>query len=493
VAIGEIAHETNTFCPETTPLSSFRDHAWHTGAQILRSHRGTRSYIGGMIDGADSQGFSLVPTLVTSAVPSGTIQRAAYRTMRDDLVERIAAADGLDGICLSLHGAGTAEGVDDIEADILRAIRARVGRRLPIAVTLDLHGNITAAMAEASDGLFGVNFYPHVDMYERGVEAMGFLQRMFGGAIRPHTWVERLPMMIPTFSTDLEPMGRLNTLCWEMERRPGVLECAIFHGFAYTDVPAVAVSVVAIGDGSVEPAREAAREVAAALWDAREELRPRSLTPAAAIAEAQRHPAGPIVINDTSDNPGGGAPGDSTHLLAAMLAANLRDAAFGVLCDPESADAAHRAGEGAKLALRLGGKSDGGRREPLHGLPLAVTARVARVTNGRFRLTTPMGRGGQVDMGPMACLVVGGLEILVSSRRQQVFDDEVFRLHGIDVRQRQVVAVKSSNHFRAGFAPLATAIVTADAPGATTLRLDGFPYQRIPRPIWPLDETARYV
>ena len=103
-----------------------------------------------------------------------------------------------------------------------------------------------------------------------------------------------------------------------------------------------------------------------------------------------------------------------------------------------------------------------------------------------------MGRGLPVDLGPMARLRIGGVDVLVSSERQQVLDDEVFLLHGIDVRRYRIVALKSSAHFRAGFTHLAQAIIPADAPGATTLRVEVFPFQRIQRPIWPLDEDAVY-
>jgi len=193
-------------------------------------------------------------------------------------------------------------------------------------------------------------------------------------------------------------------------------------------------------------------------------------------------PEGPVVINDTSDNPGGGSPGDSTHLLRAMLDMHLENACYAYIFDPETAAQAHAAGVGATIPVLLGGKTD-----DLHGTPIAATAYVKCLTDGRFRLTTPMGRGMRVDLGPMARFQIGGLDVLVGSVRQQVLDDEMFLLHGIDVRRYRIVAVKSSSHFRAGYRHLATAIIAADTPGATTLRLDGFPYQRIRRTIWPLD------
>jgi microcystin degradation protein MlrC len=378
--------------------------------------------------------------------------------------------------------------VDDLEGDVIARVREAVGPGVPIAVTLDLHGNITEEMARHADGLFGTMYYPHTDMFERGQEAIEFLVRKLRGEISPAMHLERLPQMITTCSTDLEPGKRLNVLCAEWEARPGILDCTIFHGFPYADAPPVGMSVVAIANGDMELAREAARAVARAVWDAREEYRPRVLSPEEAIAEALATEGGPVVINDTSDNPGGGSPGDSTHLLRTMIAAGLTNACYGFIYDAQTAALAHEVGVGQRVRVRLGGKTD-----DVHGAPIEAEAYVKALTDGKFRLTTPMGRGVAVDLGAMARLEIGGIDVLVSSERSQVLDDEVFLLHGIDVRRKKIVALKSSAHFRAGFTHLAQAIITADAPGATTLRFErAFTYGRVRRPIWPLDEGATY-
>jgi microcystin degradation protein MlrC len=193
----------------------------------------------------------------------------------------------------------------------------------------------------------------------------------------------------------------------------------------------------------------------------REAFRPATLSCADAIARAGALPGRPIVINETSDNPGGGAPGDGTHLLRALLDARVGDACFGCIADPEAARRAHAAGVGAKLELALGGKSDA-----LHGGPLHVDAEVSALSNGRF---TPRAllAGVELNLGPMARLRVGGIDVLVASRAQQTFDAEVFRVHGIDVASYKIVALKSSHHFRAGFESLASGILTADPPGLT--------------------------
>jgi len=388
---------------------------------------------------------------------------------------------------LTLHGAGVAEGVDDIEADLCRAVRDVVSAPIPIVLTLDLHGNVTDALAEHVQVLLGDHEYPHVDMYDRGREAVQLLPALLSGGLRPVTHVERLPMLLPTTTTSRGPLMAVNELCHLHELRSGVVDVTFFHGFPYTDVPAVGSSVVVTTHDDRALARSIGQEVAAFVWRRRDELRTRSLEPAEAIRMALDVDGGPIVINETSDNPGGGAPGDGTHLLRAMLEARLENACFGYLVDPETVAIAQRAGVGGEVDVRLGGKTD-----TLHGQPIETRAYVKALTDGEFRLTA-FAAGSRASMGPAARLRVGGVDVVVGSRRGQTFDAGPFLLHGIDVTRARVVALKSSHHFRAAFEPLARAIITADPPGLTTLRVESFERRRTRRPVWPLDPDAAYT
>ena len=488
IAVGELAHETNTFCTALTTVADFRRFMWFEGEAIRRAHAGNRTYVGGMLDRCEELAVTAVPTFATMAYPSGTIAAPDFRELLDRLLDGIRAAMPVDAVALALHGAGVAEGHDDLEATILAEVREVIGRDIPIAASLDLHGNLTEAMLENVQGLFGVHLYPHTDSYERGAEVIDFLVRVVRGDLKPVLHLERLPMMIAATTTDLEPMKALNDLAREAEKRPHVVDCTIFHGFPWTDVPGVGVSILAIADGHAAAAGSAAKSVADAIWEIREALRPEILSPKEAIARAVAAPPGTVVINDTSDNPGGGAPGDSTHLLRALIEARLPDACFGFIYDPDVAEQAHRAGTGSTIRVRLGGKTDS-----MHGEPIEADAYVKVLSDGRFCHTTPMWRGLAIDLGPMAWLQIESIDVLVSSSRQQVLDDQVFILNGIDVRARRVVGLKSSQHFRAGFAEQAAAIVTADAPGATSQDLHVFGHTRIRRPIWPLDANVEYI
>lgn len=335
--------------------------------------------------------------------------------------------------------------------------------------------------------MFGCHEYPHTDLYERGLEAIRRIPELVSGALRPVTWVEDVPALLPTSTTLFGVAGEVKDRCLELESRAGVVDCTFFHGFPYTDTPHVGAHVTATAHADLELARRTAQDAARFLWERREAFRPHSLSCDEAIREALAVEGGPVVINETSDNPGGGSPGDGTHLLRAMVEAGLESACFGFMCDADAAAAAHRAGVGATLDVALGGRYD-----DLHGAPLPVRGRVKSLTDGRFVLRA-MAAGLPADLGPMARLEVGGIDVLVASRRGQTFDPEPFLLHGIDVRRYKIVALKSSNHFRAGFQSLARAIVTADPPGLTTHRIEVFPRRRSPRPIWPLDPDAEYA
>ncbi len=493
IAIGGIVHETNSYAVESFGMTGMDSFFVRRGDRILR-YGGTRTFAGGMIAGAAAGGHELVPVLHAFAQPSGTIEAETYRLLKSELVDGIAEAMPIDAVALDTHGAGIVEGIDDLEADLGAAIREVIGERVPLLTTLDLHGSITEEMNEVFDYMLGVYDYPHVDMFERGVEAIGAVPHLVSGDWSPTTHVERLPMLLPTSTTDNGPAADLRQRCLDLGQRPGVLRCAFFHGFPYTDIPQAGASIVVTTNGDAPLARAVAQELAAEVWSRREDFRSESLTPAIAIRQAidtARTKGTPVVLNDTADNPGAGTPGDATHVLRALIEAAPERSCFGTIFDPAVARQAADAGVGAAINVSLGGKHD-----QLHGDPLDLHVYVKCVTDGRFVYTSPMMAGVVADYGTSARLQVGGrdgLDIIVVSGRSQVFDPEVFRLHGIEVEKCDIVVLKSSQHFRAGFADLATEIITADSPGLSTLRVETFDHPRADGPRWPIDAEATWA
>lgn len=487
-AIGMFAHETNTFRAGLTEMDDFRKRHYVEGDEVIREHTGVRTDLGGMLKAADDLGIQIAPTLATATEPSGLISRDAYETIRDELFERIKAAHDdapLDAICLALHGAGVAEGADDLEGTLLGELRQQVGTEIPIVVTLDLHCNMSPAMVEHATALLNCHLYPHTDSYDRGYEAVELAAKIVRGEVKPVMHLETLPLMLPPVTT-MEGIGReITEACMEWEAGDGVIDVAFVHGFPHTDYPDIRTTVLATTNNDPEMAKRAAQDVARRIWERRSEFILDLPDATTAVSRALASTNWPVVIAEVSDNPGGGGPGDGTHLLRALLEANPEATCFGFIYDPATAIQAAGRGVGETIRVRLGGRSDN-----LHGTPIEADAYVKAITDGRFIYSTPMGAGTLADLGPMVRLVIGNVDVLVSSVRTQTLDSEVFLLHGIDVTRYRIVGLKSQQHFRAGFAHLAGEIIRCDTPGSTSSNLATMPFQRLNRPVWPLDDTA---
>jgi microcystin degradation protein MlrC len=491
IAIGGIAHETNLFSTAPTDFEQFRQRVLIGGRDLLAGFAGTRTVIGGFLDGIAATGATAIPLRFASATPGGIVTRAAYAELRQSLLDDLRAAGAVDAVLLGLHGAMVAEDVADVEADLLRAVRSLVGARVPLIATLDSHANISAAMMQAADALVAYTTYPHVDTYERGYEATTLLQRLFDGQTTITTALACPPMLVPLppqCTTEETPMRQVLRLAERERRRPGVLNISVAGGFPYSDVHDAGLRVLVSTVGNEQLAREVARRVADEAWRRRAEFGP-SLTP---VDEAMRQISVaaqyPVVLSDSGDNPGAGAPCDGTTLLAALRETRQRDVVVGVIRDPEAVAQAVAAGTGAEITVRLGGKTD-----DRHGAPVIAVARVARITDGVFTNTGPMGTGGRTRMGMTAVLDLDGIAVIVTEQRVQALDLSLFRSVGIEPTTARAIVVKSSVHFRAAFAPIAAAIIDVDTPGISSPHLERFAFQRVRRPIWPLDSDVIYT
>lgn len=495
IAIGGIEHETNTYATHSMGTTSIEDFHVLRGEAVFAA-QGGRTFLGGFLDAAASAGHEVVPTLHAIASPSGIIEARAYEALKQELLASLSEAGPLDAVALAMHGAGVVEGIEDLESDLAGAVRGVVGD-IPLVVPLDLHGNITPAMADAIDLMLGVYEYPHTDSYDRAAECIHLLPALVAGDLVPTTAVVQVPILLPTSTTDLDPARNMRDRCLAAEGDERVIDAAFFHGFPYTDVAATGSSIVVTTNDDPELARRIANDLAAHLWVRREDFLTESTSPGVALELAKKVLAergGPVVINETSDNPGGGTPGDGTYLLGAMIDAGLEHACFGFVFDPAVAAQAHAAGVGSTIAVSLGGKHG-----DLHGPPLELEVYVKTLTDGRFVYSNQMLAGVHANYGPSARLVIGGdkrgyngLDVIVTSRRSQTFDAGVFVLHGIDVETRSIVGLKSSQHFRAGFRNIATEMIVADSPGLTTLNVTVFDHPNAGRLLWPTDPEAEW-
>ncbi|MBR5044492.1 MAG: M81 family metallopeptidase, partial [Clostridia bacterium] len=326
IATGGFEHETNSFCTIPVTKETVR-RATVSGEAFFERNRGVRNMDGGTIDACRDLGIELVAVSRAELDSAGPTERAAYEEFRDRMVEELWRAHlnkPLDAVALNIHGAGIADGYPDLEGDLLRAVRERFGREIPIGITLDLHANVTPEMMELSDVTVGYKTYPHVDTYESAYRVVELLHESWKRGKRFYQALVRLPWHIaPACGVTLSG-GAGDVMQYDRnltERTPGVFDVTFFHGFPYADVPFSGASVTAVAE-TPDVARGAAEQATKYAWSVRHGFTAPINSPKRAMDLAEKEP-GVVVINESSDNPGGGAPGDGTHLLREMLKRNL--------------------------------------------------------------------------------------------------------------------------------------------------------------------------
>ena len=485
-----MSHETNTFSNVPTDRAQFEARDLRYGGEIVEAYRGTGTCLGGMIGAAERLGATLVPSVAAAASPAGRVTRDIYQHVKDRMLADLASAGRLEGVLLDLHGAMVPEGLDDGEGDLIAAVRAAVGPKVPIAVTLDFHGNLTRAMVEGADLLHGYKTYPHVDMAERGVEAAERLAEIIAGRLTPTAAFRKPPLLPPLGNqgTARGPMRRLYDLADEMERDPRVITVSVFAGFPYADIPEAGLGVYVATREDPALAESLAEQLARTAWDHRHEFVHAALPVKDAVAAALAAEGRPIVLADMADNTGGGAAGDGTEILRELLRVGARRAVVACLWDPRAVAACAQAGVGQRITLDVGGKVD-----DRHGAPLTVSGVVRVLSDGRFVHKGPMMRGLPGRLGPTAVLDVDDVKVILISHRWQTLDPEMIRFVGIDPLEEKIVVVKSTIHYRAAFEPIARQIVEVDAPGLSSSNLGRFRFERVRRPIFPLDPDTAYA
>ena len=492
IATGGFEHETNTFCTipvtkETVRRATVSDEAF------FKRNRGVHNMDGGTIDACRDLGIELVAVSRAELDSSGPTERDAFEEFRDRLTDELWAAHlekPLDAIALNIHGAGVADGYPDLEAELLRAVRARFGDAIPIGVTLDLHANVTPEMIARSIVTVGYKTYPHVDTYESAYRVVELLYEIWKTGKPLHQAVVRLPWHV-TPATGVTLSGPAHDVMTYdrvlVESDPALRDVSFYHGFPYADVPFSGTSVTAVAE-TPEAALRAARRAAEYAWSKRREFVAPINSEIDAMDLAEKE-TGVVVINETSDNPGGGTPGDGTHLLREMLKRDLPGSAFGYIYDPEVADLALSAGEGAKIDCLLGGKSD-----DRHGNPIEVHgATVVRaIADGRYTVKNPMGEGGTIGLGKTVLLQVGNVSVIVSEGRTQTLDDGPFALVGIDWTKMRIIALKSSQHFKGWWQGRADAIIPCDSEGIQSADLGIFDFKFIDKRFYPFGDLAAF-
>ncbi len=491
VFIAGFQHETNTFAPSKADWAAFHRGEsfppWRRGQAVIDAYAGRNIPIGGFIAAAREQGWTLLPSAWAGATPSAHVTEDAFERIAAAILEDLAQAmaeGGVDAVYLDLHGAAVSEHLEDPEGELLLRLRARLGPQVPIVASLDLHANVTRCMLAEADALVAFRTYPHVDAGETGRLAATLLARRIAHGRREALHVRRLSFLLPlnVQSTQMEPAASIYQRLRELDAQHGtVLSFAM--GFPAADI--AECGPVIWGHG------EQARQAVDALFERVD--RPRSqwrldlLSPRDAVRQAlslAERADKPVVIADTQDNPGAGADGNTTGMLHALLdeGAGRRHpgrVALGLLFDAAAAAAAHAAGVGASLELSLGAAVptwSGQRSDP----PVQGRFTVRALSDGHVQPKGPMLGGASLTLGPSACLEIDGVLVAVASGKSQMLDRELFRFLGIEPEAMKLLVNKSSVHFRADFAPIASAILVAKAAGPMAADPADLPWTRLP-------------
>ncbi len=477
--IAHLATETNTFAAAPTGIKAFEEIGIYHGDASRRDPAGTGAfthYLRGLVEG---DGGEVAESLSTLAQPGGRTVRHVYEALRDEILDDLRAALPVDAVQLLLHGAMAAEGIDDCEGDLAARIREVVGAGVPIGLELDLHCHFTELMRRSADVIIAFKEYPHIDTDARALELYRILKDSALGRVRPVTAVFDC-RMVGLWHTTREPMQGFVRRMQVAEREPGVLSVSLGHGFPWGDVPEAGARLWVVTDNDPALAQALADRLGAEFWALRTQIGPEVIGIDEALdaaAPEYRAGGGPVVLADIADNPGGGAAGDSSFILRRLVERGEGNAVVGALWDLGAVHACQSAGAGARLALRIGGKCG-----PASGQPLDLEVTVRAIAENH----TQSALGTRERLGDCVWVEAdNGLHILLSSIRTQVYGLDAFTGIGISLADKNIVVVKSTQHFHAEFAPLARKVCYVTTPGAMSFDFAAIDYRARSLAYWP--------
>lgn len=488
ILFGGLFHETHTFLEERTPWTDFEV----TVDGEIFGKQGDASPTDGFLVAAQELGLTVVPTVDARAMPSGTVEDAAFETFWQAFERRArpALAAGVDAIFLVLHGAMVTPSLRDVEGELLERIRGLPGAgALPIFGVFDLHANLTARMCRLANGLVAYRENPHTDARESAVRATQLMARALRENVVPRMVWCRVPIVWapPGTGTAGDPMLALKLFMGELEATtPGLWAGNVVSGFSFADTPDTGVSLSVIHTGDAELMKSELRRGATLAWSLRERGQVNYPSVEEVLATRPKNVAGPVVLVEPADNIGGGAPGDGTGILRALVARNVPRALVAIN-DPAAVAALRGTAIGDSRRIAVGGRGSHWDAGPVE---LAVT--VVSRSDGRFELEDKNSHlasmsGSHFDMGPTAVVRAGGVTILLTSRKTPPFDLGQFRSQGIEPREFAVIGVKAAVAHRRAYDPITAASYFVDTPGPCSSNVSLFPWRHLRRPVYPLD------
>lgn len=473
--VAALGTETNTFAPLPVDRQAFERCFYAPPGTHPDTPTMTSAPIVAARARAKRDGFTLIEGTAAFAEPAGLVARGAYESLRDEILGQLRAALPVDIVLFGMHGAMVADGYDDCEGDLLSRIRAIVGPKVAIGAEFDLHCHLSALMLDSADVLVGYKEYPHTDTMERAAELFAIIADTVDGKVKP-VMARYDCRMIAQYRTSVPPINEFVVRMKSLEGKDGILSVSLSHGFSFADVEDVGTRTLVVADGDRKKAEALAEQLGKELWDNRERYATRYLTVDEAMDRAASHNQGPLVLADRADNPGSGAPGDSTFVLKALVEREIGPALFGVMWDPMAFQIAEEAGEGARIRMRLGGKSG-----TVSGDPVDLDVTVKKIARNVFQPYGPV----MSPLGDMALLSSEHVDIAICTRRNQTFHADAFRAVGAEPADYRVVIVKSAQHFYNGFVGVAKEILYVATPGAADPDVTRWPYTKRKTPFWP--------
>lgn len=472
--------ETNSFSSIPT---RFEDYAAEMlrGRDVLYDADGNvRPSAAPVLEFAKDRSLDVVASLSTGSAPGAPTDDDAYERLRDEILDDLDKMRDLKAVLLGLHGAMISESCLDCEGDILARVRDVVGPSVPVAVVLDPHAHLTDRMVEHADFLVFMKEYPHTDGLERTKEALDVIGGLLDGSLDLTSSVTNCELL-GFFPTNKSPMREFVDGLFEKEKDDSVISISFIHGFPWGDTPDVGAKVLVYTNNDAPKAERLGRLVRDEIWAIKDETMLDTVEVGEAIDSIESAGSGPIVFGDVSDNPGGGAPGDSTFVLAELVARGVKNVVVGCLFDPESVSQCHAAGEGAEVSLSVGGKLS-----RFSGQPVKVIAIVRGIaTNAKMNVADVV----EFPMGDSAWVSVDGIDIVMISTRTQTYSPHGFTHLGLELADKAAVFVKSTNHFQAFFADLASEVRYVSTPGAIDFNLARIPYRIFDKPYYPRSDA----
>lgn len=478
--------EVNSFVSDRASLDDFEGHCLYREGEEPRMATPTNGH-SDMIALALADGHHVLGGTIAFAPPTGPLRLECWQHLHDRILLDLRNAGPVDIVLMNLHGATLAEDGTHCEAILMADIRRLAGPKVVVGALLDLHCHLSLHLLESCDLLIAYKHYPHTDIAARAGELVRLALAMAQGMVRPHMAAVPVPV-IGAFPTVRPAMAAFVDWMMGLEQRCGILSVSLIHGFPWGDHADAGAAALVIADGDPAPAQDIAETLASRFWQQRAELALRPIPLDQALAIVAAAPSGaPFVLADGSDNPGGGAPGDATHILHGLIRAGVVGAAVGLLHDPETVEAAWIAGVGGTFAARIGGKREPCSGQPVTGQATVLCLRADAVQRHCAPETPPL------PIGRAAAIRIHGVDVVVTEARGQTFSPDVYSEFGINPISKRILVPKSTVHFFSNFISITEHILYVDTPGGIDLGFRDISFRHLARPVWPLDPVCAAV